>query len=334
MRRAPRLLRKLATQLMLLPRAQGCASRCLEGRVMLHVELSCLLYCRVYRGSLRGATVAVKVVEHGLGASPTGSGPGDPSEEALLLCGLAHPNIVRVFKTATLRLQGAAAPSGGSSSWVSLTPRPLSPAPADSPFGGPASPGTTIPPMGAADPALNPDLPADDMATVNLVALAAAAAASTGSRRSGSASRAGSGGGGIGGSSSAMQASGAVEGGACSSASGGGAGAGSSGPLSAALGQYEVRAFVLRLAEPHLLFMRDPETQPPAPPPTRHVPCPALPCPALPCPILPRPRRPGWCWSTVSEGRWRMPSGSGCCGAQTAAAARCVVAGGWRMAAA
>lgn len=145
---------------------------------------------RVYRGSLRGTTVAVKVVEH----SAAGSSRGDPAAEALLLCALAHPNIVSLLKTVTIRLQAAALgePSGGGSSWAaspSPQPTPAAHQALGSPFGMPAGPpieqrGSQVlaAPGGYTAPSSSEALPASggdsrDMSTVNQVALEAAAIA-------------------------------------------------------------------------------------------------------------------------------------------------------------
>lgn len=59
---------------------------------------------RIYKATFRGVPVAVKVVESsiGLGGADTLE---DVSAEAIFLTALAHPNIVRMFRVATIKLQ-------------------------------------------------------------------------------------------------------------------------------------------------------------------------------------------------------------------------------------
>jgi len=61
---------------------------------------------RIYKGSIRGTPVAVKVVEHTIEFGNTAAAENITSE-AVLLTALAHPNIVRVFKIATIKLREA-----------------------------------------------------------------------------------------------------------------------------------------------------------------------------------------------------------------------------------
>ncbi len=61
---------------------------------------------RIYKGSIRGAPVAVKVVEHTIEPGNTAACENITSE-AVLLTALAHPNIVRVFRVATIKLREA-----------------------------------------------------------------------------------------------------------------------------------------------------------------------------------------------------------------------------------
>ena len=61
---------------------------------------------RIYKGSIRGAPVAVKVVEHSIEPGDT-SACENITSEAVLLTALAHPNIVRVFRVATIKLREA-----------------------------------------------------------------------------------------------------------------------------------------------------------------------------------------------------------------------------------
>jgi len=58
---------------------------------------------RIYKGSIRGTPVAVKVVEHTVEPGNT-SAAVNITSEAVLLTALAHPNIVRVFRVATIKL--------------------------------------------------------------------------------------------------------------------------------------------------------------------------------------------------------------------------------------
>lgn len=59
---------------------------------------------RIYKGSIRGTPVAVKVVEHTIEPGNTAVSEHITSE-AVLLTALAHPNIVRVFRVATIKLR-------------------------------------------------------------------------------------------------------------------------------------------------------------------------------------------------------------------------------------
>ncbi|KAL4553384.1 hypothetical protein Ndes2526B_g03247 [Nannochloris sp. 'desiccata'] len=61
---------------------------------------------RIYKGSIRGAPVAVKVVEHTIEPGNAAAAESITSE-AVLLTALAHPNIVRVFRVATIKLREA-----------------------------------------------------------------------------------------------------------------------------------------------------------------------------------------------------------------------------------
>ncbi|KAL4540218.1 hypothetical protein Ndes2526A_g03213 [Nannochloris sp. 'desiccata'] len=61
---------------------------------------------RIYKGSVRGAPVAVKVVEHTIEPGNAAAAESITSE-AVLLTALAHPNIVRVFRVATIKLREA-----------------------------------------------------------------------------------------------------------------------------------------------------------------------------------------------------------------------------------
>lgn len=69
---------------------------------------------RIYKGSMRGAPVAVKVVEHSV-ESGRGLAPQGVTTEALLLTALAHPNILRVHRVASIKLQGGLAAGSRSS---------------------------------------------------------------------------------------------------------------------------------------------------------------------------------------------------------------------------
>ncbi|KAL4424217.1 hypothetical protein ABPG75_001518 [Micractinium tetrahymenae] len=221
---------------------------------------------RVYAGRLRGVPVAVKVVEHSIGADATTAGTPAPATEALLLTSLSHPCIVSVFKTATLRVQGSrglpwggvasdpgssgcpAAGSAGAAGQQSSTGAAAGSAgpstgslDSASPF---ASPSPTVrsegaPGAAAAAEAPQPSTPnalcdprAGDMGPVNLTAMEAgqaavlAAGTSSGQRSSGSAGR-GSGPGAPSASAAAGRGSGPGGRGA-----GGAMGAGISGPSS------------------------------------------------------------------------------------------------------
>ncbi|KAL4543632.1 hypothetical protein Ndes2437B_g01454 [Nannochloris sp. 'desiccata'] len=61
---------------------------------------------RIYKGNIRGTPVAVKVVEHTIEPGNTAVCEHITSE-AVLLTALAHPNIVRVFRVATIKLREA-----------------------------------------------------------------------------------------------------------------------------------------------------------------------------------------------------------------------------------
>ena len=61
---------------------------------------------RIYKGSMRGTPVAVKVVDHCIDPGGTAeAAAGDIASEVVLLTALAHPNIVRVFRVATIKLE-------------------------------------------------------------------------------------------------------------------------------------------------------------------------------------------------------------------------------------
>lgn len=120
-------------------------------------------------------------------AGPAGAPGINPANEAVLLTALSHPSIVQIFKSATLRVQGALA-SSGSGSWAGGTPpRPLSPqsprsprppgAPLEARPEAPAEQHGPSPPHGEPRSPQHADV-ARDMAAVNLAALEAAQAAS------------------------------------------------------------------------------------------------------------------------------------------------------------
>lgn len=78
------------------PQQPGC---------LLQVELGSLIgrgsYGRVYRGTWRGALVAVKVVEH---RSSTNKKLAELTRESVLSTALSHPSIVATYKVSTVRL--------------------------------------------------------------------------------------------------------------------------------------------------------------------------------------------------------------------------------------
>ena len=71
-------------------------------------------YGRIYKGSVRGLPVAVKVLDISIspGEEPTPENPCTAMSEAVLLTALAHPNIVRVFRVATIKLQDISSSPG------------------------------------------------------------------------------------------------------------------------------------------------------------------------------------------------------------------------------
>lgn len=63
---------------------------------------------RIYKGSMRGTPVAVKVVDHAVdegSSAAAAAAAADITSEVVLLTALAHPNIVRVFRVATIKLE-------------------------------------------------------------------------------------------------------------------------------------------------------------------------------------------------------------------------------------
>lgn len=60
---------------------------------------------RIYKATFRGVPVAVKVVESSIGPDKGADSLEDVSAEAIFLTALAHPNIVRMFRVATIKLQ-------------------------------------------------------------------------------------------------------------------------------------------------------------------------------------------------------------------------------------
>lgn len=61
---------------------------------------------RIYKGSMRGTPVAVKVVDHTIDPGENaGTAAAHVTSEVVLLTALAHPNIVRVFRVATIKLE-------------------------------------------------------------------------------------------------------------------------------------------------------------------------------------------------------------------------------------